>query len=142
MRIREARSEDAPALAGLLAELGYPDATESVRARLLTLDAEPRSFVLVAEDAVRLGGAASASVIPLLHEDGNWCRLSALVVAEGHRRTGIASALVAEIEKRARAASCRYLEVTSGERPDREAAHAFYETLGLEPVSRRYLKKL
>ena len=35
-----------------------------------------------------------------------------------------------------------YLEVTSGERPGREAAHAFYDSLGLEQVSRRYLKAL
>ena len=42
----------------------------------------------------------------------------------------------------ARVAGCRYLEVTSGERPGREAAHAFYDALGLEQVSRRYLKEL
>jgi hypothetical protein len=42
---------------------------------------------------------------------------------------------------RARACGCRYLEVT-GERAEREAAHAFYEALGLEQVSRRYLKEL
>jgi len=142
MRIREAAPGDAAGLAVLLGELGYPDVTESVRARLLLLAAEPGSFVLVAEDAGRLLGAASASVIPLLHEDGNWCRLSALVVSGGNRRSGIGRALVTDIEVRARAASCRYLEVTSGERPGREAAHAFYEALGLEQVSRRYLKEL
>ena len=142
MTIRDAGPADAEGLAGLLAELGYPDATESVRVRLLALAAEPMSFVLVVEDEGRLLGAASASVIPLLHQDGNWCRLSALVVAGGSRRSGIGRALVAEVERQARAAGCRYLEVTSGERPDREAAHGFYGALGLEQVSRRYLKAL
>jgi hypothetical protein len=32
--------------------------------------------------------------------------------------------------------------VTTGERAGREAVHALYESLGLEQVSRRYLKAL
>jgi GNAT superfamily N-acetyltransferase len=140
--LREARPEDAPALAGLLAELGYPNSVEPLRARLRAFGADPRSFVVVAADGDRLVGFASASVLPLLHEDGSWCRLSALVVGEGSRRAGLGRELVAEVEERARAAGCRYLEVTSGERPEREAAHAFYEVLGLEQVSRRYRKEL
>ena len=142
MRIREARPEDAPALAALLAELGYPDGDERVRSRVAAFACDPSSFVLVAEDGGRLLGAASATVMPLLHEDGGWCRLSALVVSESSRRAGVGRALVADAEGRARAGGCRYLEVTSGERSDREAAHAFYEALGLEQVSRRYLKEL
>jgi GNAT superfamily N-acetyltransferase len=140
--IRDAQPEDAPGLARLLAELGYPDDEERVLARARALGAQPDSFLFVADEGGELAGLASATVIPLLHEDGAWCRLSALVVAEGHRRRGVARALVAEVERRALEAGCRYLEVTSGERPGREEAHAFYESLGLEQVSRRYLKAL
>jgi GNAT superfamily N-acetyltransferase len=140
--VRDAQPEDAPGLAHLLAELGYPDDEERALARARAVGSHPGSFLLVAEDGGQLAGLASATVVPLLHEDGSWCRLSALVVAERHRRRGVARALVAETERRARDAGCRYLEVTSGERPGREAAHAFYESLGLEQVSRRYLKEL
>jgi GNAT superfamily N-acetyltransferase len=139
--IRDAHTEDTPGLARLLAELGYPDDEERVLARVQALGEHRDSFVLVADDG-ELAGLASATVMPLLHEDCSWCRLSALVVAEGHRRHGVARALVAEVERRALEAGCRYLEVTSGERPGREAAQMFYESLGLEQVSRRYLKKL
>jgi GNAT superfamily N-acetyltransferase len=142
VRIREAGPEDAQPLAALLAELGYPDGDEQVRSRVATFAGDPSSFVLVADDAGRLLGFAAGTVMPLLHEDGSWCRLSALVVAEGSRRAGLGGALVAEVEGRARARGCRYLEVTSGERSGREAAHAFYDALGLEQVSRRYLKRL
>ena len=142
MRIRDARVEDAAALTALLAELGYPDDLERVAARVGTFRGGASSLILVADEGDTLVGAASASVMPLLHEDGSWCRLSALVVAERSRRRGVGRALVTALEARARAAGCRYLEVTSGERPGREAAHAFYEALGLEQVSRRYLKEL
>lgn len=142
MRIREARPEDVPGLAGLLAELGYPDDDERVldRARVFWDDSD--SVILVAEGEDGPVGLASATVIPLLHEGGSWCRLSALVVAGGSRRMGVGRALIAAVEARARDNGCRYLEVTSGERPGREAAHAFYEAVGLEQVSRRYLKEL
>ncbi|MGH3040856.1 MAG: GNAT family N-acetyltransferase [Gaiellaceae bacterium] len=142
MTIREAAPEDAPALARLLAELGYPDDRERVAARIGDFDGSGSSLILVADDDGEVVGLASATFLPLLHEDGRWCRLSALVVADRSRRRGVGRELVAELEERARAAGCRYLEVTSGERPGREAAHAFYEALGLEQVSRRYLEEL
>ncbi len=142
MSVREAGDGDGGGVAALLAELGYPDEPDRVRARLALVRADPGSFVLVAEDGGSLAGLASASVMPLLHEEGRWCRLSALVVAERSRRAGVGRSLVAAVEERARAAGCRYLEVTSGERREREAAHAFYAAHGLEQVSRRYLKEL
>jgi GNAT superfamily N-acetyltransferase len=142
MRIREAGAGDAPALAALLGELGYPGEPERVAARVEEIEGDPGSLILVAEADGAIVGVASATAMPLLHEDGRWCRLSALVVAEGRRRSGAGRRLVEEVEARARDWGCRYLEVTSGERVEREAAHAFYEALGLRQVSRRYLKEL
>jgi GNAT superfamily N-acetyltransferase len=137
--VRDATPDDAGRLMELLAELGYPDDVERVRLRVEALLHDPSSFVLVVENEGMPAGLASASVMPLLHEDGSWCRLSALVVAGDRRREGMGRALVSAVEERARAMGCRYLEVTSGERTEREAAHAFYARLGLSEVSRRYL---
>ena len=142
MTIREARPEDAAAVADLLAELGYADEPGRVKARLARFAADPRSCFLVAVEDGGLAGLASASVMPLAHEDGSWCRLSAIVAAEGRRRVGIGRTLVEAVEAFARGHGCSLMEVTSGERPERDAAHRFYAGLGYEQVSKRYLKGL
>jgi GNAT superfamily N-acetyltransferase len=142
VRIRQAEPEDARALAQLLLELGYPDEPERVAGRVGRFAAEPSSLFLVAEDGGDLVGLASASVMPLAHEDGSWCRLSALVVAHARRRAGAGRALVEAVEAFARERGCSLVEVTSGERPEREAAHGFYAALGYEEVSRRFLKEV
>jgi GNAT superfamily N-acetyltransferase len=81
-------------------------------------------------------------VVPLLHEDGAWCRVSALVVAEARRGEGVGRALMEAAEAFARDRGCGYVEVTSGDGPERAAAHRFYDALGYEEVSRRFLKAL
>jgi ribosomal protein S18 acetylase RimI-like enzyme len=61
-------------------------------------------------------------------------------VAEDHRNGGIGALLVAEAEKRLTARGCKMVEVTSNMR--RERAHGFYEKLGYERTSFRFMKKL
>jgi GNAT superfamily N-acetyltransferase len=142
MEIRDARPADAEGLAALLAELGYPAEPVVVAARVERLASDSGSRVLVADTGGELVGFASLTVMPLLHEDGCWARISSFVVAESHRRRGIGRALLAVAEDEARHRGCRFAEVTSGERADREAAHRFYAAQGYEQVSRRFLREL
>ena len=142
MEIRDARPADAEGLAALLAELGYPAEPAAVAARVERVASDSGSRVLVADTGGELVGLASLTVIPLLHEDGCWARISSFVVAESHRRRGIGRALLAAAEDDARHRGCRFAEVTSGERADREAAHRFYAARGYEQVSRRFLREL
>ena len=79
-------------------------------------------------------------MVPVLHEPGDWCRLTSVVVHPSARRGGVARALVAEAESRARAAGCARIEVTSA--LHRDGAHDFYRGAGVRPVSEHFLKRL
>jgi GNAT superfamily N-acetyltransferase len=125
-------------VAELLGELGYPAQPGIVEERLRALsDAD---CVLLAE-----GGLIALHRIPRLAEGGAFARVTALVVAPGQRRHGVARALTEAAEEVARGWGCDLVEVSSGRRSEREAAHAFYRASGFEDTghgSARYWKRL
>jgi GNAT superfamily N-acetyltransferase len=137
--IRDARAADVPALAALVAELGYPtpEATMAVR-----LDAMNRAGekVLVAERAGDIVGLLTVHVTPVLHRPTAVGRLTALVVAERARGAGVGRSLVAAAEHLLAARGCALVEVTSNQR--RTDAHAFYQRLGYDATSLRFKKDL
>ncbi len=140
MSVRRARAGDAAGIAGVLAQLGYVLAAELVAARLADIDADARSAALVAEHDGRVVGLLTLHVVPVLHEPGGWCRITALVVDEAARRAGAGRALVSAAEAFARDASCARIEVTSA--LHRAGAHEFYRGMGFEQVSEHFLKRL
>ena len=137
MSVRRAAAADAAAIAALLAELGYEAAPADVERRLEALE---RSTVLVAELDGEVAGVLTLSMVPVLHEPGDWCRITVLVVARCTRRRGLARALVAEAEAIARGHGCARIEVTSA--LHRDGAHGFYRGLGYGQVSEHFLKPL
>jgi GNAT superfamily N-acetyltransferase len=74
----------------------------------------------------------------LLERERPLCRLTALVVDEEARRPGLGRALLERVEDEARRLGCERLEVTSSAR--REDTRAFYGRLGFEEPPRRFLK--
>ena len=127
LRVRPPLPADAPTLAGLASELGYPTDPEAILGRLAALSPTDAA-VMVATD----------------RNDGpiGWCHvelrrtlvepLSALVVGlvvgEGHRSAGVGAALLVGAERWARARGCRRLVVAT--RITRERAHRFYAREG------------
>jgi GNAT superfamily N-acetyltransferase len=138
--IRDARPDDAQALAGLLAQLGYPTSAGAVGRRLQRLDASEADRVFVAEENGAIVGFAVVHVSLAVEYDEPAAKLSAIAVDEAHRRRGIGEALVAAAEEEARARGCCLLFLTTAER--RADAHAFYERVGFEHTGRRYGKTL
>lgn len=138
-QIREAVLDDAAPIARLLGELGFPSAPESVRQRLRSMLAFGES-VLVAQHDDDLLGVLTVHVTPVLHRPDPVGRLTALVVTERERGSGIGRALVDAAERLLRDKGCGTVEVTSNRKL--EQAHAFYRHLGYEESSTRFKKDL
>jgi len=138
--VRAAVADDAPAIAHLLAQLGYPTAASAIPPRLAALASEG-SIALVAVDTDdRVLGLASAARHATLHSDPCTAYITALVTDESARRRGVGRHLVAALEQWARQNRCGRLSVTSAER--RADAHAFYPSCGFPYSGRRFTKTL
>jgi GNAT superfamily N-acetyltransferase len=140
IQLREARPEDAAAVALLLDELGYPTNRKQAAERLERLTADPTTSLLVAEVDGEVAGFASLHVQNLLEADSLGCVFSALVVGKRFRRLGVGARLSEAVEAQARERGCEHIVLSSAHR--RADAHAFYEALGYEHTGRRYRKTL
>jgi ribosomal protein S18 acetylase RimI-like enzyme len=131
--LRAAKPKDSGVIAALIVALGYEVTAAEVASRLRRVEA------LVA-DRGGVVGAITVAVTQVLHRPKPVGRISMLVVGEEARGAGIGTALVAEAEQRLAAAGCGLIEVTSNRK--RQRAHAFYERLGYERTSYRFVKAL
>ncbi len=127
VRLRPPLPSDAPALAALAAELGYPTSPEELLGRLAALHPTDAAVIV----------STDASDVPT-----GWCHVEmrrtlvepqsalivGLVIGEGHRSAGIGAELLAAAERWARARGCRRLVVAT--RITRERAHRFYAREG------------
>ena len=138
--IRAPIADDAPAIAPLLAQLGYPTDPRAVTPRLERLLHVEDTGAVVAELRDRVIGLASYQLTEVIYRPLPQCRLTALVVDGEHRRRGVARALVAAIESIASSRGCFRIEVTT--QPSRTDALGLYAALGFEPRPERLVKAL
>jgi GNAT superfamily N-acetyltransferase len=133
--VRPARFADAPALARLLTELGYPQDAEQARAQLATWAGDPRGTVLVADSDGSPAGFVAAYAIRRMDRPDSFARVVALAVDPGRQRSGLGRRLLAAVEAWARETGCGEIEITSSR--SREDAHAFYRALGFTDLCER-----
>jgi GNAT superfamily N-acetyltransferase len=130
VRIRAAREFDAPRIAELSGQLGYPASPEDILRRMRGLAPAANHALLVAETpAGEVVGWLHVSVNPLVDSDVR-AEINGLVVAEGQRSRGAGRLLLEEAERWARGRGCRTVSLRSN--VIRERAHRFYERLGYE----------
>ena len=128
--IRPGRAGDAPALAHLCTEVGYPSTEAQVSARLRRLDAAEHGLFVAEADGGELCGVIDVHVRLVLEEE-RIAKLIALVVTGDARGEGVGSALVAEAARWARVRSLRKIWVRVS--LWRESTPRFYESLGFLP---------
>ena len=135
VRLRPPLPTDAPALAALAGELGYPTSPEALLGRLAALHpTDAAVFVSTDADDVPTGWC-HVEMRRTLVEPVSALILS-LVIGEGHRSGGIGAALLEAAEHWARARGCRQLVVAT--RTTRERAHRFYAREGYEVSKTSY----
>ena len=134
--VRSARASDSPALSALFGELGFPCSPDEVADRL----GFARDLALVAVTEGRVAGVVTLNVMHVLHRPAPVGRISALVVAEADRGSGVGRTLVAAAESALALQGCGLVEVTSNFQLDK--AHAFYRAIGYEATSYRFRKVL
>lgn len=138
--VRDATLDDAPQLAPLLGELGYPVAPSDLLARMRRLLGRGDQKVLMAERDGRTLGLLALHVFPVLAYDRDLAMIMALVVTQQARGLGVGRALIDRAEAVGRSLGASRLMVTTHVR--RADAHAFYEKLGFEFTGRRYVRAI
>jgi GNAT superfamily N-acetyltransferase len=130
LKIRRAKSGDAPRLAELAGQLGYPATADQLRQRMRRIQPASQHAIFVAESP-RDGviGWLHLSRQPLLKVEMR-AEVNGLVVAEGQRSLGAGARLLAAAENWARKHGCKGMSVRSN--VIRERAHKFYERNGYE----------
>ena len=128
MRIRPMTPADAPIVADLTTQLGYPASPEETEDRIAALTARPEEHAaLVADDDGRAVGWVHVRLLTSL-ESGRKADIGGLVVDDDHRGAGIGAELLAAAEAWAHERGVTTMVVRS--RIARERAHRFYEREG------------
>jgi GNAT superfamily N-acetyltransferase len=142
LKIRRATSADAPRIAVLAGQLGYPATAAEMRERLRGIKPASQHAVFVAASAKDgVIGWVHVSRQPLLEVELR-AELNGLVVAEGQRSLGAGAQLLAAAENWAREHGCKGMSVRSNVIRDR--AHQFYQRHGYEhyKTQKSFRKKL
>src|SRR5215831_18030036 len=125
VEIRRVRLSDAPSVAELSGQLGYPTSAKEMADRLAHLIRHPRlGAVLVAETSEgEVVGWLHVSVTPLL-EVPLRAEVNGLIIAEAQRSSGSGAKLLQAAEAWAKSKGCSSMSVRSNVMRDR--AHSFY----------------
>ena len=135
MVIREAVRADLPAVVALLADdvLGkgrdFPVVDEAYERAFADIDADPRNFLVVADDGGQIAASMQVTYIPGLGRHGAERSLVEAVRVRADRRgQGIGQQLMTWAIAQARARGCALVQLTSDK--SRTDAHRFYTRLG------------
>ena len=127
--IRPACPEDAPAIAELCGQLGYPSSVVQVTRRIEQMAGFPFHALFVSETSGQISGWAHVHAYPLPEADFH-AELGGLVVAETYRGSGIGKALLTVAEEWASRNGFSELWLRSN--VIRTEAHRFYQAQGYE----------
>ncbi len=137
---RLATDDDAPRIVTLLQQLGYETPLEIVRRNITLSSANGDDAAFVAVDETgQIVGCIGLHALTLFHLAGRLGRITALVVEENVRGSGVGHALMAAAHAWFNERGCVKFEVTSSDH--RVAAHRFYARHGYARDGQRLARK-
>lgn len=136
--IRQAQITDHNAMTALLLQLGYC-ATEAQLQQYLNNPNRTDEIYLAESEGVVVG-LISLIFFDYFPSQQQICRITALVVTEASRGLGVGTQLIDFAKDRASKRGCCQLEVTTSMR--REKTQAYYESIGFEKTSFRYIQAI
>jgi len=140
--VRAYSCDDLEAVAELMGELGYPASSTQMQTRMEAISSHPDYATLVAECEGQAAGMIGLRLTFGYEHDDHVVQITALVVKASFRGRGVGRELIRHAEKWAREKGAAAIVLTSGNRPEREAAHHFYRHMGFAVTGLRFLKKL
>jgi|WetSurMetagenome_2_1015567.scaffolds.fasta_scaffold189822_2 GNAT superfamily N-acetyltransferase len=130
--IRFAVAPDAPRLAELSEQLGYPTTAEEIAERLAQIQADEEQAVFVAETGDQIVvGWIHVFLAKLLIKDLS-VEIGGLIIDEPYQGQGVGSLLLAQVEAWGKSQGATIITVRSSIQRDR--AHDFYEKAGYQQV--------
>jgi len=140
--IRDAQMDDVEELTALMTDLGYPTTLEEFKIRYANISAHPDYRTIVAVTNGEIVGFAGLQKNIFYEYNGNYLRILAFVVKKNARKLGIGKILIEAAEAWAKAQGLQTAVISSGNRAERDAAHAFYKKMGYAVKSSGFVKKL
>ncbi len=136
---RDAVAADAPALARLSAQLGYPVTPKQIADRLSRVADSGQQRVIVAMDQPNNVIAWTAvRVTEHIHSEAH-AEISGFVVDETWRGRGVGKLLMAEVQRWASERHLPFIRLNANIK--RTEAHKFYQSLGFTMTKQQYAFK-
>jgi GNAT superfamily N-acetyltransferase len=141
MEIAALTESDLEGLARLYKQFwGEDSSLEKMHATFQRLSTNPNYIFLVASRHGHLAGSVMGIVCDELYgECKPFMVVEDVIVDQNHRRQGVGSLLMRELERLAVSRDCAYIIFVTEQ--DRTTAHQFYESLGYNPDKYRGFKK-
>ena len=140
--IRDACVNDIEELTLLMTDLGYPASVAEMQTRFKNIFAHPDYRTIIAVVNNEIVGMAGLFKGIYYEKNGSYMRILAFVVKETSRKSGIGKLLIKASEDWAFEQGLNSVLISSGNRDERKAAHAFYQKMGYAVKSSGFVKEL
>ena len=142
IEIRAVQSTDYVDLVELMEELGYPTTLEELTRRFEVLEKHVDYQTIVAVKDNQVIGFAGLCKALTFEFTGFYVRILAFVVSSKQRKQGVGTMLLKACEEWAIRLGAGVITLNSGNREERQAAHAFYTSNGYVGKSTGFSKKI